>query len=126
MSYSYHIDTKNNCLCLECSKDDLVDGKEAFLNWLVEFLENYPQINILFDIREIAGLMSMEEHMDFAGLLSAHSSFLNRFKKVFLTDEIKDSESLLFPSVAYSEGLGNFVLVDRLQDAELWFSGQIR
>ncbi len=109
-------------LMVKCSKSASLDEKQTTLDHVVDRIKNKATDKILFDIRESLTNMSDDDHLVCGNLIMERAEVLSNSKVAFLT---KSREPVLFLSAAYSQGYSNFVELESLEEASLWFSGRI-
>ena len=109
-------------LLIKCTKSATLNQKQTTLDHVVELIKNKATKKILFDIRESIDGMSDDDHFACGNLITERAKVLSESKVAFLTN---NREPVLFLSAAYSQGYSNFVELESLDEASLWFSGRI-
>ncbi|MEJ2212528.1 MAG: hypothetical protein P8Y20_00310 [Gammaproteobacteria bacterium] len=122
-SFNAQFIDKIDYLLVKCEENATVEQKEKTLDTVVDFIKNQAVENVLFDIRDSLNGMTDEDHLVCGNLISERSDTLSSSKVAFLTHH---HEPVLFLSEAYAQGYSNFIELDSIPEASLWFSGQIR
>lgn len=122
-NYSLEINPDNSLITVTyCKETDYID-RVNLLDELIQLFQQYPNIDVLIDVRQAAQEMTTEQEVEYGQLLAENNAYFETRRTAIVS--LSNPHPVIL-SQAYMAGFKGYCEFNNVPDALSWINGEIR